>query len=265
MIKNNIYIFLAFLIVLIYGIAELFYPERFPFLDNVIGWLVALFVAINYLQKNRRDNQIAKKEEFKKTLEIEAFREITKEIYRFSNLLSNISAYYLNTKNQVHLYKKYPDIQKIDKVKIDFEINQQIVNILNGISNFILVIESNEISLIQFDHFRKFIQFRTEDIKELILEFQKYFWEKTILSDESIFEIDKKCDEVANETYNLQSYLFDYRIEIMNSLIGDFFNKNVPRRKPLDPQYKLLTEVATIEEVEKESKKREAKYSKSNA
>ena len=265
MIKDNIFIFLALLVILIYGIIEYFYPGKYPFFGSAIGWLVALFIAINYLQKNRKDNQIAKKEELRKNLEIDAFREITKEIYKFSNLLSIISVYYISLKSQIHLYKKYPKIQKIHKAKIDFEISQHSVSILNGISNFILVIESNEISIIEFDHLRKFIQFRTEDVKELILEFQKYFWKKTILPNKPTIEIDKKCDELANEIFTLQSYLFDYRIEIMNSLLGDIFNKEVPRRKPLDPQYKILIEVATKEEVEKEAKKREARYSKNNS
>jgi len=65
-IKENIFIFLSLLVILTYGIIEYFYHGRFATFGNIVGWLIALLIAINYLQKNRRDNQIAKKEEFKK-------------------------------------------------------------------------------------------------------------------------------------------------------------------------------------------------------
>jgi len=263
-IKENIFVFLALLIILTYGIIEYFYHGRFAIFGNIVGWLIALLIAINYLQKNRRDNQIAKKEEFKKSLEINAFREINKEIYNFSHLIGNISVYYMVLKSNLCLHEKYPEIQKFNKVEIDFQINQQVVNILKGISNLSLIIESNEIAVIQFDHLKKYIQFKTEDVKELIIDFQKYFFEETIkdlLTKKGNSEFTKKCDEISDNIFTIQCYLFDYRIELMNSLFGDIFDAKVPMRKPSDPKYKLLTEVAIKEEVEKETRKRENRYS----
>jgi len=263
-IKDNIFVFLALLIILTYGAMEYFFLGKFTTFGNIVGWLIALLIAINYLQKNRRDNQIAKKEEFKKSLEIDAFREITKEIYNFSNLLSSISAYYMNLKSQLHLYNKYPNIQKFNKIEIDFQIGQQVVDILKGISDLNLIIESNEIALIQFNHLKKYIQFQTEDVKELIIDFQKYFFKETIkdlLTKKGNPEFTKKCDEISDNLFTVQCYLFDYRIELMNSLFGDIFDTKVPLRRPKDPKYKLLTEVAIKEEVEKELKKREDRYS----
>jgi hypothetical protein len=262
--KENIFIIIALLVIIFYGVTEYFYHGQFSFFGDVVGWIVALSIAINYLNKNRRDNQIAKKEEFKKSLEIDAFREITKEIYNFSNLLSSISAYYMNLKSQLHLYNKYPEIQKFNKVEIDFQIGQQVVDILKGISDLSLIIELNEIAVIQFDHLKKYIQFQTEDVKELIIDFQKYFFKETIkdlLTKKGNSEFTKKCDEISDNLFTVQCYLFDYRIELMNQLFGDIFNTKVPLRRPKDPKYKLLTEVAIKEEVEKELKKREDKYS----
>jgi len=93
-IKENIFIFLSLLVILAYGIIEYFYHGRFATFGNIVGWLIALLIAINYLQKNRRDNQIAKKEEFKKSLEIDAFREINESVTTFSHAISDISAFY---------------------------------------------------------------------------------------------------------------------------------------------------------------------------
>lgn len=263
--KDNIFIFLALLIILTYGIMEYFYHGRFTTFGNIVGWLIALLIAINYLQKNRRDNQIAKKEEFKKSLEIDAFREINKYIYNFSHLLGSISVYYIGIKNKLYSHGKNPEIFKFDKIEIDFQINQQVVNILKGISDFSLIIESNEIAVIQFDHFKKYIQFRVEDIKDFILDFQRYLFKKTIedlLTKEGIFEFNKKCEKISDDLFAIQCYLFDYRIELMNSLLGDIFDAQIPVRRPKDSKYKLLTEVAIEEEVEKEARERESRHIK---
>jgi len=262
-IKENIFIFLSLLVILTYGIIEYFYHGRFTTFGNIVGWLIALLIAINYLQKNRRDNQITKKEEFKKSLEIDAFREINKGIYNFSHLVGNISVYYILLKSKLSSHKKYPEIQKFNTVEIDFQIGQQVVNILEGISDLCLIIESNEIVVIQFDHLKKYIQFKTEDVKELIIDFQKYFFKETIkdlLTKKENSEFTKKCDEMSDNLFTIQCYLFDYRIELMNSLFGDIFDTKVPLRIPKDSKYKLLTEIAIKEEVERELKKREDRY-----
>lgn len=262
-IKDNIFVLLALLIILTYGAMEYFYHGKFATFGNIVGWLIALLTAINYLQKNRRDNQISKKEEFKKSLEINAFREINKEIYNFSHLVGDISVYYILLKNKLCLYGKYPEIQKFNQVEIDFQIDQQVVNTLKGISDLSLIIESNEIAVIQFDHLKKYIQFKTEDVKELIIDFQKYFFKETIkdlLTKKGNSEFTKKCDEISDNLFTIQCYLFDYRIELMNSLFGDIFDTKVPLRRPKDPKYKLLTEVAIKEEVEKEAKEGECRH-----
>jgi len=263
-IKENIFIFLSLLVILTYGIMEYFYHGKFATFGNIVGWLIALLIAINYLQKNRRDNQIAKKKEVKKSLEIVAFREINKEIYNLSHLIGNISVYYIDLKSKLFMHEKYPEIQKFNKVEIDFQINQQVVNILKGISNLSLILESNEIAVIEFDYLKKYIQFKTEDVKELIIDFQKYFFKETIkdlLTKKGNSEFTKKCDEISDNLFTIQCYLFDYRIVLMNSLFGDIFDTKVPFRRPKDSKYKLLTEVAIKEEVEKELRKREDRYS----
>jgi hypothetical protein len=264
-IKDNVFILLSLLVILTYGIIKYFYHGRLATFGNIVGWLIALLIAINYLQKNRRDNQIAKKEEFKKSLEIDAFREINKEIYNFSHLIGDISVYYMVLKSNLCLHEKYPEIQKFNKVEIDFQIGQHVVKILKGISNLSLIIESNEIAVIQFNHLKKYLQFKTEDVKELIIDFQKYFFKETIkdlLTKKGNSEFTKKCDEIIEYLTNIQFYLFDYRIVLMNSLFGDIFDTKVPFRRPKDSKYKLLTEVAIKEEVEKETKRRESRYLK---
>jgi len=263
-IKDNIFVFLALLIILTYGAMEYFYHGRFTTFGNIVGWLIALLIAINYLQKNRRDNQIAKKKEFKKSLEIDAFREINRSVTTFSHKISDISAFFRTLYSiNLFLYKSNPTIDKFNKMEIILELRKKHENLIQGVMIFILAIESNEIAVIQFDHLRKYIQFQINDVNDKIDNFEKYF-NKTekgkLVSEEGYSEFKENCDEIIEKFDNIQSYLFDYRIELMNSLLSDTFDTKVPMRKSNDPKYKLLTEVATKEEVEKELKKREDRH-----
>jgi len=265
-IKENIFIFLSLLVILAYGIIEYFYHGRFATFGNIVGWLIALLIAINYLQKNRRDNQIAKKEEFKKSLEIDAFREINESVTTFSHAISDISAFYRTLYSlKLFLFKKNPTIFKFDKIGIIQEMRKEHENLTQGLTRFLIAIESNEIAVIQFDHLRKYIQFQIDDVNDKIDNFEKYInkiEKEKLLFEEGYSEFKENCDEIIEYFTNIQSYLFDYRIVLMNSLLGDTFDTKVPMRKPRDPKYKLLTEVAFKEEVEKEARERERRYIK---
>jgi len=267
-IKDNIFVFLVLLIILTYGAIEYFYHVSFATFVNIVGWLIALLIAINYLQKNRRDNQNAKKEEFKKFLEIDTFREINKSVTTFSEAISDISAFFRTLYSiNLFLYKINPTISKFNKMEIILELRKKHENLIQGLTRFLVAIESNEIVVIQFDHLRKYIQFQIDDINDKIDNFEQYFnkTEKVkLVSEEGYSEFKENCDEIIEYFVNIQSYLFDYRIQLMNSLLGDIFDIKVPMRKPRDPKYKLLTEVAIKEEVEKEAKERENRYLNKN-
>jgi hypothetical protein len=78
------------------------------------------------------------------------------------------------------------------------------------------------------------------------------------LSKEGLEDFKRECKSVEEVLFNVTMYLFDYRIELMNCLLGDIFETQVPRRKPIDPRYKTLVEIATKETVEEEGKRRDA-------
>jgi len=261
---DNIFIFLSLLIVFAYGVVEYFFQGKFAIFGNVVGWLIALLIALNYLQKNRRDNQIAKKEELKKSLEIDAFREINKSVTTFCDAISDISVYFRSLYSiRLFLYRSNPTIGKFDKIEIILELRKKHENLIQGLTRFLITIESNEIVVVQFDHLRKYIQFQIDDVNEKVNNFEQYFnkiEKEKLLSEEEFSEFKENCDEIIEYFTNIQSYLFDYRIILMNSLLGDTFDTKVPMRKPRDPKYKLLTEVANKEEVEKEARERENRH-----
>lgn len=159
------------------------------------------------------------------------------------------------------LHIESPNIFKFNKVEMELEISKHRASIYKGVAEYVLSIEANEISVTRFDHLRKYIQFKVDDVADSIMNFQNYLVNAKIseLKTTKKSEFDKWCEKIAEELYTIESYLFDYRIELMNYFLGNIFVSRVPRRKPKDPKYKILTEVAIKEEVEKEAGMREKK------
>ncbi len=227
---------------------------------TALGWLVALWIALIHLDRARRDNQAAKKYEIKKRLEIEAFKEVNKAINEYSGKITSIMTLFFYTlPSKLELHIKNPKLFKFDLVHIDQEIGITRANLYEGNAKFLLTIEANEIAIIEYDHYRKYINFRTDDLYKLLDDFFEYFYSLNIdnLNNKQVFlEFKKKCAPIHELAQDILSYLFDYRILLMNSMLVDIFDKSVPSRRPSDPKYKLLTDVAIKEEVEKEEEKR---------
>lgn len=226
-----------------------------------IGWIVALSIVFIQLRKTREDNQILKREEIKKSLEINAFKEINKAVTNFSDILSTISTKYVMLPTDLRLHMQSPNIFKFDKMKMELEISDHRATIYKGVAEYVLSIEANEISVTRFDHLRKYIQFKVDDVADSIMSFQNYVANTNAseLGPNKNSEFNKWCEKIVDELQAIMGYLFDYRIELMNYFLGDIFVSKVPRRKPKDPKCKILTEVATKEEIEKEAEMREKK------
>lgn len=219
-----------------------------------IGWLVAL--SLVWIQLRER---------VKKSLEIDAFKEINKTIANFYGILSKILVSYLGMPNDLKLHMKSPDTFKFNLKDINLNIDKNKIELLKGITDFVYAIEANEITVLKFDHLRKYIQFKVDDIVKLIRDFQNFLVNTNIsgLKTNKNQQFKKWCKRIYNELVDIAAYLFDYRIELMNYFLGDIFHTKVPHRKPRDPRYKTLTEIAIKEEVEKEAERRERRVLKS--
>jgi len=256
--SNNLFIFFSFLylifIIILFIVNALSLKDFINYSAIFIGWLVALSLV-----------WIRLRERVKKSLEIDAFKEINKTITNFYGILSKILVSYLGMPSDLKLHMESPDTFKFNLKDINLNIDKNKIELLKGIKDFIYAIEANEIAIIEFDHLRKFIQFRVDDIVKLIKDFQNFL----INTDISELKINKNqdfkehCKKIYNELDDIAAYLFDYRIELMNYFLGDIFNTKIPRRKPRDPKYKILTEIAIKEEVEKEANRRERRVLKS--
>lgn len=231
-------------------------PESF--INNIslfVGWLVALFIAWIHLLRNRIDNLAISKQEIKNRLQIEAFRELNRAISKFSNATSDISASYSTLPSKLELHIENTSVFSFNKVEVYRQISEQTTKLYYAHAEFLTSIEANEIVIIQFDHLRKYIFLRIENIKKALENFNSYFLKvnyDSLKKWEERPKFRKRCEEISEQFIEIQCYLFDYRILLMNHLLGEVFETKVPERKPKDSKYKILTEIAKKEDVEKE-------------
>lgn len=232
------------------------------FVNNLtvfVGWLVALAIAGIHLRKNRLDNIALNKAETKKRLEIEAFKELNKAITDLSRSFGSVSVKYWTWPSKLKLHIENPLIFIFNRSEIDLNFSEQLIKLGHAEVDFVTAIEGNEIVIIQFDHFKKFLHLEIEDIKEAVECFRSYFSkvdENDLITREGHLDFEKRCEEMNEQFVQFYTYLYDYRIILMNRLLGQVFETKMPERKPKDPKYKHLTEAAKKEEVEMRFEKR---------
>jgi hypothetical protein len=62
---------------------------------------------------------------------------------------------------------------------------------------------------------------------------------------------------------DIQTFFYDFRRMLMNEFLGEVFDHTLPKRKPKDPKYKNLSELATKKVVEQRRQARIRKVKES--
>jgi hypothetical protein len=225
-----------------------------------VGWLVTLVLAVIHLGATQKENEKGRREEIKRSLEVDAFRKINEALSNFSNVVTTVTTPYRTIPGSLRfsLAHNIPLTSLTNFFNV--ELPQQNIALWNGLTPFILAIESNEIAVIKYDHLRKYIQFAVDDAHDAINRFRDYIYStprETLLTSDGLNDLEKECRKVESKLFDVTMYLFDYRIELMNELLGDVFKERVPRRKPGDPNIKTLVELATPEHVKREEIRRD--------
>lgn len=247
-----ILLFLVFLCPLVI-MGHITRSEFIGILINLSGWVVALAIALIHIRKNREDNLVIQNNEIKKRLEIEAFKGINKVIVENEEVLTDIATYYtltwkLKIKNSIK-NRKINDSEIVLETHalthLHLEIREQNTRLIELWKNFIISIETYEIVLIRFNKFKEVLNkefremlFMTNDFENYILNLAR----KKLLKGD-LTTLDKKMLEINNKIMDIACYLRDYRIELMNSMLGDIFHSKVPKRKVKEP-HKTLAQIA---------------------
>jgi len=249
-------------IIYLYSKSNLGLTDLLNSLTTFVGWILALIIGFVHLHKTRGDSILALKEETRKSLQIDAFRDINSAVSEFSGILGEIYSGYAFLPGKLDLHVKNPQLFRFDKNEIMQKLHDVTLKIWNGSGNLYLSIESNEMAVLEYDHLRKYIHFVVEDLDKLA---QSFIAKWGMVRIEAFSDPELRATfaaeslHVSEKAMDLQSYLFDYRIELMNGMLGDIFDRKVPNRLPLDKKHKTLSELAIRSNVLAEYKSRSEK------
>ena len=196
-------------------------------ITNLIGWVIALFIVVVHLKKTQKDQRLEKKEEVRKSLEIDAFKEINKSAAGFASSLEKSSRVFSRLPEKLKLHIEQPVSVKFSKPDIDKEIDTHISGVMNGFVDFVQSVQANEMAVMKFNYLRDFIKFKGEDVGKKVGEFQEFLaaqGKKALTSDEGYREFDARCADIKNELSRMSEYLSDYRKEVMRDTLGDIFS-----------------------------------------
>jgi hypothetical protein len=224
-----------------------------------IGWIIALLIAAIHLHKSRVDNRKAQREKTRKELELEAFREINLRMTQLSQAVAKVCSLFGLLPLRLSLCIDHPEISEFSMNKRYEQITTRTSKVAFTEIDFATIIEAHEIAVMEFIHLTKFIHFRLADAREEIDEFIQWCYGKSVVElgeSEGETEFKNRCAKIEKLLFDITFYLYDMRIKLMNSLVGDIFERHIPIRKPEDPTYRVLTEIATKENVAKEEAQR---------
>jgi hypothetical protein len=232
-------------------------------LNNItifIGWLIALLLIFIQLKKNHEASIALNKEEIKKNYCIKAFETFNVEITNLSKTIIKVGNSYLSP--LLYNPEIVVDQKELKEIVKSLNITNQFVILTNALSNFLITYEAYEIAFLEFKHYKEYIQLLIIKMEKELQILIDYLYSN---NDEIYLQINQKvfvdkCNLINDMSIDLLSYLFDFRIEIMNKFMSDTFDATVPDRKPLKGSKKILREVAIKEEVEKEFSQLENQY-----
>lgn len=239
------------------------YKELLNFCFPLLGWIIAFSLVILQINKKRQDNKELKKLEIKKSLQIEAFKQINLSITECSKIFTGIQIDYLMLAGKLKVYSQNSNFD-FHSFVLPFYSKQYLADLHKGHSIFKRAIEANEIAVIEFNHFDKKLFIELHRLSNHIDKFSDFIGKNSqqSLLNQNYKEFDRKSNEISQMMLDIQCYLHDFRIILMNHFLEDIFNTKVPSRNPNDKNIKTLNELAeNKEEVEKEFKKLEKSLS----
>lgn len=226
----------------------------------LVGWLLTLLIAWLHLQKSLEDNREAARLENQRQLKRVAVSEVLEATHHYSIKVGSIATYVGNLVNRLKCYPPQLMQNEAKKAAIQ-DLPLAPSDLLEAHSNWGAVIEANQLTLLDLDHYRLHIQHEALDRFNDLLNLSSVGYTALLAlpqETEALTDFAEKAKEVSLRVTYLQAYLYDYRIILLNTMLGDVFDSRVPCRKPLDPEFRRLDDVSQ-EEVELEAARREAK------
>ncbi len=221
----------------------------------ILGWIVTVLVATHQQTAAQRENDRLKRDDLRRSLQVEAFRHVSDAAIRFSGEVSEISSTYSVTAFTL----SRPAILPLESVirAVYSDTNKHFVGLQQSMSRFAFVVETYQLTVSDLHHLYLYICFRIDDVTQRISSLPIQVPETHALTNaDARINFQRECANIGESLNNIRLFIGDLRVELMNSLVGPLFDRRAPRRQPLKPSIKTLVELATPEAVAAEQQQR---------
>ncbi|MEW6009650.1 MAG: hypothetical protein AB1629_08475 [Candidatus Omnitrophota bacterium] len=213
----------------------------------VVGWVVMFLYTIYQVRKSHSYNLKAQDTLFKQEIEYKAYCKIQDALDQYSSALINFDGYIRNLNIHLSLLKE-GKVLRSDWANIPRELIEVNSQQTNKFIEFLKVYDSNEITVLDFKPIRDEIVKEANNLGNSFYEFHKCYLEKIdnfsskgIPPIENINEMKDKTKAICEKVMDIVCYVYDFRIEMQNKILGPILGKSVPKREPGDKSVRVLS------------------------
>lgn len=230
-------------------------PDVLRNIGIAIGWVLAVVLATSQFRASSLQTEQQKKADRRADLNLDAFKHIAAASTDFTRALAGVMAPF----SIAAVTFRSPQLLPGDNsaARLVESARKAPSDLYGSWAQFVFSIEAYQIVLLPFDHLRHYIGFCVQDAADEIGRFAGSIPAASVnMSDEDRASIGAVAGRIASMLFDLQSFVGDYRVEVMNALTADLFDRHISRRRPLSPSKKTLVELATRETVDREHERR---------
>jgi len=219
-----------------------------------VGWLLAVTLASTQLAASKAENDRTKRSDRRVSVEIEAFKQISAATTELTKGLSGVISPFAIAAATLTASPVTPNDRSLQRLRDQSQHAR--VELHRVWAQFVFTIESYQIVLLPFEHLRKFVGFRVYDAADRIGHFASAIPSEATEDTAARSLIAAEAQTLWHQLWDIMTYVGDYRVEVMNALVGSLFDRTVPRRQPVHSSIRTLTELATKEAVALEEERR---------
>jgi hypothetical protein len=212
----------------------------------VIGWVVMFLYSASQIKKTHKNNLEAQNTLFRQEIEYKAYCKIQEALDQYSSALTAFDGYLRNLDLHLSMLEKGKVLKK-DWANIPYELREVNSQQSDTFIEFLRSYESNEIIILEFSSLKNELAKENSFVRETFAELHKIYLEKIdnfpdgIPPIKNIKEVTNKIKILLEKTMDIVGYIYDFRIEMQNRILGPILKKSVQKRQPGDKSVKVLS------------------------
>jgi hypothetical protein len=238
---------------------------------TVLGIIIGAIVIIYQLGRQHRDKLRLQIENHREQFRIQIYQEVSKLLSAVVDKNIDTGMYAFNMPMHVHIYKGQikqgftPAPLQDRAMELSRRHNESLqadTELICLIERYQIVDPALDIFITAFcsarhDMMRCFMPLFTFLLEILPAEIPRQDGSIQIVnvvnpSDDQVRELERLVDEYKAASDDMGNYLYDFNVELQNRLLTNLFPNKAPRRKPLDPKFRVVsTDPGEIESLRK--------------